>query len=148
MFTPLYPPFLAISGAKNGAVFTKKRGKRGVLHPCFTPYIPPCCSRTGIEPLPGRADFGVMGWGGSHHIRQNSDAGQWNNLGAYVCPAYRLPTGSESAPKGLPEGCICAPKARRFFSPNDPKGSPAGSKCAPWARPLCDGYRRRSAVLI
>ena len=145
MHTPLYPTFLAISGAKNGAVFAKKRGKRGVCTPHFAPHLPPCCSCIYIGPLFGGADFGIMVWVGSHIIRQNSDAEEGNNIDAHVCSTCRLPTGSESAPKWLPKGPKSAPTARRFFLPNSPKGLPAGSKCAPSARPLCAGYRRRSA---
>ena len=146
--TPLYPPFLSISGGNFAAVFDKKRGKRGVLPPHFTPLLLPCCSCILIGPLPGRADFGVILWGGSHSIRQNSDAGQWNDPNARVVLAYRPPAGSESVPKGLPEGCISAPTARRFFLQNSPKGLPSGSKCAPMARHACGGYGRRCAELI
>ena len=107
--------------------------------------MPPCCSRPGREPLPGGADFGVMAWVGSHVIRQNSDARQGNTFGAPMGAAFRLPTAHPTAPKGPREGPICAPTARRFFLPNSPKGPRERSQCAPSARPLCDGYRRRSA---
>ena len=122
-------------------------GKSGVLYPSIHPLFTTSCPRPKRGPLSGVADFGVMIWVGSHIIRQNSDARQGNTFRAFVCPAYRLPTGSESAPKGLPKGCICAPKARRFFLPNAPKGLPKGCICAPKARPLWRGYSRPRAEL-
>ena len=124
---------------------TKIGVKEGYFTPHFTPYLPPCYPRTYIEPLSGSADFGVIRWGGSHLVRQNSDAGEGNNIGAHVCSTYRLPSGSENPPKGLTAVSKCAPSARRFFLPNSPKGLTAVSKCAPSARPLCAGYRLRYA---
>ena len=121
---PIYTPLLPSRAALSAALPPPKRGiKRGTLPPTYplhTLHISPKSAQKGATKPP-------------------ADAPQHTRL------PYGLPKLGQYA---RPWRADFARSARRFCALNAQIVRPSGAQYAPFGRPLCDGYRRRSAELV